>query len=289
MNNLTGKEWLRESFSIWRDVTKTTKERATKHPALFPQELVEKLIKIYTKDNGEVILDPFMGIGSTVLAAQNTNKQGIGVELNEKFIEIAQERLRNNQLNLFEDQNENVVYDPVIHNADSRGLSELVEESSVDLVVTSPPYWNILNQKRTADKKEIRNYSDFEDDLGNIESYEEFLENLKQVFSEVYKVLKPNKRCISVVMDLRKKDKFFPLHEDQSRIMREIGFELEEYVIWDRQKEYNNMKTLGYPWVFRFNKVHEFICVYWKREPKKTKKSTYKSLQRGRFIIRQST
>jgi DNA modification methylase len=173
---------------------------------------------------------------------------------------------------LFEDQNENVVYDPVIHNADSRGLSELVEESSVDLVVTSPPYWNILNQKRTADKKEIRNYSDFEDDLGNIESYEEFLENLKQVFSEVYKVLKPNKRCISVVMDLRKKDKFFPLHEDQSRIMREIGFELEEYVIWDRQKEYNNMKTLGYPWVFRFNKVHEFICVYWKREPKKTNK-----------------
>ena len=61
------------------------------------------------------------------------------------------------------------------------------------------------------------------------------------------------------------KDKFFPLHEDQSRIMREIGFELEEYVIWDRQPEYNNMKTLGYPWVFRFNKVHEYICIYWKR------------------------
>jgi hypothetical protein len=66
-------------------------------------------------------------------------------------------------------------------------------------------------------------------------------------------------------MDIRKKDKFFPLHEDQSRIMREIGFELEEYVIWDRQAEYNNMKTLGYPWVFRFNKVHEYICIYWKR------------------------
>ena len=42
-------------------------------------------------------------------------------------------------------------------------------------------------------------------------------------------------------MDIRKKDKFFPLHEDQSRIMKEIGFELEEYVIWDRQIDYNNM------------------------------------------------
>ena len=74
-----------------------------------------------------------------------------------------------------------------------------------------------------------------------------------------------NRRCISIVMDIRKKDKFYPLHEDQTRIMGEIGFELEEYVIWNRQIDYNNMKTLGYPYVFRFNKVHEFICIYWKR------------------------
>ena len=92
-----------------------------------------------------------------------------------------------------------------------------------------------------------------------------FLEELKKVFSGVYKTLKPNKRCISIVGDIRKKDKFYPLHEDQTRIMKEIGFELEEYVIWNRAHEYNNMKTLGYPYVFRFNKVHEFICIYWKR------------------------
>jgi hypothetical protein len=71
-------------------------------------------------------------------------------------------------------------------------------------------------------------------------------------------------RGIAVVMDIRKKDKFYPLHEDQTRIMREIGFELDEYVIWDRQRDYNNMKTLGYPYVYRFNRVHEFICIYLK-------------------------
>ena len=136
----------------------------------------------------------------------------------------------------------------------------------MDLVVTSPPYWDILNRNRTADKKETTNYSDSESDLGNIADYEEFLSDLKEVFSQVYTSMKPNTRCISVVMDIRKKDKFFPLHEDQTRIMREIGFELEEYVIWDRQRDYNNMKTLGYPWVFRFNKVHEFVCIYWKRK-----------------------
>jgi len=56
--------------------------------------------------------------------------------------------------------------------------------------------------------------------------------------------------------------------------MREIGFELDEYVIWDRQRDYNNMKTLGYPYVYRFNRVHEFICIYLKRKevPVKTPK-----------------
>jgi DNA modification methylase len=147
----------------------------------------------------------------------------------------------------------------------SNNLLKHVKEDSVDLVVTSPPYWNILNQKRTADNKDIRTYSTSKNDIGNVENYEEFLQSLKNIFHETYKALKMNRRCISVVMDIRKKDKFFPLHEDQTRIMKEIGFELEEYVIWNRQSDYNNMKTLGYPYVFRFNKVHEFICVYWKR------------------------
>ncbi len=264
MNNLTGKEWLQNSFSIWRDISKTTEERSTKHPALFPQILAEKLIQIYTKENGEVILDPFLGIGSTLKAAYVLGKKGVGIDLNEEFISIAKQRIDLQKIEAKE-ITDIEKHKPKIYCDDSRNLLKHVKPNSVDLVVTSPPYWNILNQKRTADKKNIRNYSDSDNDLGNIQSYEEFLENLKDVFQKVYVALKPNKRCCSVVMDIRKKDKFYPLHEDQSRIMREIGFELEEYVIWDRQKEYNNMKTLGYPWVFRFNKVHEYICIYWKR------------------------
>lgn len=264
MNNLTGKEWLQNSFSIWREISKTTEERNTKHPALFPQILAEKLIQIYTKDNGEVILDPFLGIGSTLKAAYALGKQGVGIDLNEEFVAIAKKRVEElkHDSSLSKDIKK---HKPKIYCDDSRKLLKHVKPNSVDLVITSPPYWDILNQKRTADNKDIRNYSDSSSDLGNIHSYEEFLQNLKEVFQEVYVALKPNKRCCSVVMDIRKKDKFYPLHEDQSRIMREIGFELEEYVIWDRQKEYNNMKTLGYPWVFRFNKVHEYVCIYWKR------------------------
>ena len=263
MNNLTGKEWLQNSFTIWRDIVKTSEERATKHPALFPQELVEKLIRLYLKDPGSRVLDPFMGIGSTLLASMNQGMKGIGFDLSSDFCAKSKLRVEEFSGSVVP---ETKVIKPDIYNSDSRKLSKTIELESIDLVVTSPPYWDILNQKRTADGKVIRNYSDDLEDLGNIPDYELFLSDLKEVYTEVYKVMKPGSRCIAVVMDIRKKDKFYPLHEDQSRIMREIGFELDEYVIWDRQRDYNNMKTLGYPYVYRFNRVHEFICIYLKRK-----------------------
>lgn len=262
MNNFTGKEWLQNSFTIWHDIKKTSEERKLKHPALFPQQLVEKIINIYTKDPGEVILDPFLGIGSTVIGAYNLGKKGIGVDLSSDFIKITKQRIKNFQPKLL---NNDKPIKPKIILGNSKNLDKWIKPESVDLVITSPPYWDILNMTRTVDKRKNKNYSDNSEDLGNIHDYNKFLTELKKVYAEVYKTLKPNKRCVSVVMDIRKKDKFFPLHIDQSRIMSEIGFELEEFVIWDRASEYNNMKTLGYPWVFRFNKVHEYICIYWKR------------------------
>jgi len=292
MNNLTGKEWLMNSFTIWRDVVKTPEERATKHPALFPQELVEKLMRLYLRDPGSVVLDPFMGIGSTMLASMNQGMKGIGFDLSKDFCGITKSRVREFQKTLV---SEFEVLNPDIYNKDSRTISKLLKEDSVDLVVTSPPYWDILNQKRTADGKIIRNYSSDTDDLGNIPVYDEFLNDLKKVYSEVYRVMKPGTRCIAVVMDIRKKDKFYPLHEDQSRIMREIGFELDEYVIWDRQRDYNNMKTLGYPYVYRFNRVHEFICIYLKPKetsliiPKSKAKAKSKKIVTKKKVVKKST
>ena len=262
MNNFTGKEWLQNSFTIWRDIRKSKEESQLKHPAMFPKTLVEKLIDIYTKDQGEVILDPFLGSGSTILAAMNKERMGIGVELSDEYIQLVESRVNNFQADLLGGEK---IYKPRIIKDDSKNLGKHIEPESVDLVVTSPPYWDILNMRRTADKKEIRNYSNDETDIGNIKQYDEFLLSLKEIYSEVYKALKPNKRCVCVVMDVRKKDKFYPFHIDQTKIMQEIGFEIEEFAIWDRQHEYNNMKTLGFPWVFRFNKVHEYICIYWKR------------------------
>jgi len=252
---LDGKTWLQYSISIWSDIRKAGEENGLAHPAIFPIMLPERLIKIYSNE-GDFIFDPFAGSGSTLIAAKNLRRFSKGIELSEKFIKLYRERTSN--LNLF-DTNE---YEPILVKGDARDLSNHVEEDSVQLTVTSPPYWDILNQKRSADYKEIRKYSDVETDLGNIKSYDTFLAGLKNIFHNVYRVTKRGGFCCVVVMDLRKKDEFYPFHMHVINFMNDIGFSLDDTIIWDRRQEYNNLRPLGFPYVFRINKVHEFILIF---------------------------
>jgi len=81
------------------------------------------------------------------------------------------------------------------------------------------------------------------------------------VFSQVLTALKPGGYCCAIVMDLRKRSRFFPFHSDLATRLQELGFLYDDLIIWNRQAEYNNLRPLGYPSVFRVNKVHEFIVL----------------------------
>ncbi len=249
-NDLSGKQWLQNSFSIWRDIKKTAEEKKLNHPASFPSELAEKLIKTFSR-TGSHVLDPFNGIGSTMYACINSNSSGVGIDLSEEFCKIAQERCKSENIEII--------------NGDSLQVLKTIKENTFDLSITSPPYWDILNMKRSADKKNNISYSNDNKDLGNISEYEVFLDLLEQVFAEVYKLLKSDKYCIINVMDIRKKDKFYPLHSDLAERMKKIGFVFDDIIIWDRQNDYNNMRPLGYPYRFRINKVHEYLLIFLKK------------------------
>ncbi|MCC7355452.1 MAG: site-specific DNA-methyltransferase [Anaerolineae bacterium] len=257
-NELDGKTWTRYSISIWSDIRKTQEEIALGHPAIFPVALVGRLIEVFTNRNDRIVLDPFAGIGSTVVAAQTLGKEGVGIELSPEFAEKA--RMRCQQKTLLDIGKGS----GTIHTADARDLLQYVAAGSVDLVVTSPPYWDILTEKRTADYKEIRNYGDIEADLGRINDYREFLAQLKAIFVQLYKAMRQGAYCCVIVMDIRKKNRFYPFHSDIADFMQEIGFIYDDIIIWDRRHEYNNMRPLGYPRVFRVNKAHEFILIFQK-------------------------
>ena len=249
-NLLSGAEWLQHSFSVWRELDKNREERTLKHPAMFTSKLVERILESYTCKSG-VLLDPFAGSGTALLAALNNNMEAVGLDINPCYRKV------------FEDRASLFCHDRWrYHVADARCLGDIVSPESVDICITSPPYWNILNRKRTADGKTTRSYSNAANDLGNIEAYDEFLVCLGEVFAKVKLSLKPNAYFILNVMDLRKGPSFYPLHMDATDVAKRNNFELQDIIIWDRQKDYNNMRPLGYPYKFIINKVHEYLLVF---------------------------
>ena len=251
-NSLDGRTWTRYSISIWSDLRKTKEELALKHPALFPVALARRVIECFLPPDGRVVLDPFCGLGATVLAAHELERVGIGLDINQQYVVVANRRLGTCT------QGCRVVC------ANAANLSSHVAPGSVDLALTSPPYWNVLTRRRTADKKEIRNYGEEPDDLGQLSDYEAFLTALGRVFGEVKTALRPGAYCVVVVMDLRQGSNFFPFHADLAAAMQGIGFLLDDIIIWDRRHEYNLFRPLGYPAVFRVNKAHEFVMIFQK-------------------------
>jgi DNA modification methylase len=251
-NLLDGKTWTRYSISVWSDIRKSKEELALKHPALFPAQLVERIIECFLPPDGRVVLDPFCGLGSTVVAAKALGRVGIGMDINPEYVEIARQRLGANA-----DGCE-------IIEADAGDLLSCVEPGSVDLVVTSPPYWDILTRRRTADGKAVRNYGDQCADLGRMGDYREFLGALRHVFEKVLVAIRPGAYCVVVVMDLRKRSEFFPFHSDLAAELQAAGYIWDDLIIWDRRQEYNNFRPLGYPAVFRVNKAHEYVLIFQK-------------------------
>ncbi len=253
-NSLDGKTWTRYSISVWNDIHKNLEEKRYKHPALFPAALVKRLLEIFAK-RGCKILDPFLGSGSTLIEAQRQGMEGLGFEISPHYITLFERRLKEEKV---------VIPSVKAYHDDARNLQNYLAPATIDLCLTSPPYWNILKERRSADLKPARSYGDEQSDLGNIDSYDFFLDELEQIFSAVFSALKKGGYCIVVVMDIRKKSRFYPLHMDLCRRLEAVGFLLDDIIIWDRRADYNNLRPLGFPYVFRVNKIHEYIMIFQK-------------------------
>lgn len=276
LNDLTGKEWMPETKSFWYQKGLGKKhphaQIERQHPAPFSFQDISRLVKFFTKE-GDVVLDPFSGVGSSVKAAAVNNRTGWGIELSPKWSELSIERLET-------EVGEGVSNDHLIITGDSRVELKKLERDSVDFVVTSPPYWAILNKKADHKVKKERiandlatNYSDSDNDLGNVDSYDDFLDIMtNDIFLEAGKVLKPEKYIAIVVSDFRHKSKFISFHSDL--IQRMDNLELNdgyEYTLQGVKVLLQNHKSLlpyGYPFAYVENIHHQYILIFRKTKVK---------------------
>lgn len=263
LNDLSSKEWVAETVSVWTQKGLGANHEDAKierqHPAPFSFTDVSRLIRFFTK-SGQTVLDPFVGVGSTLKACAIENRQGIGFELNPRYVELTKQRLEKEVRTLFSTTNSQD-----IQKGDARLLVKNLEENTVDFVVTSPPYWNILHkQDHKAKQERIANnldtqYSDDELDLGNIQEYDKFLEELSAILGDCSRPLKPKKYMAIIVSDFRDKSKYVMFHADLARSLQTYGLELKGIsILYQRHKR---IFPYGYPFAYVPNIHHQYILI----------------------------
>ena len=91
-DNITKEEFIEWTKSVWTMNTESAKRIG--HPAPFPEELPNRLIKLFSFTN-DIVIDPFMGSGTTAIAAIKNKRNFVGYEINEKYINLANNRILN--------------------------------------------------------------------------------------------------------------------------------------------------------------------------------------------------
>ena len=265
LNDLDGKEWIKFTKSWFIHDSSRRKEKELLHPAKFPETMIEEFVKFFTK-KGEIVFDPFLGTGSTLVASLNNERNGIGIELIKKYANIAKERcsqkLLSGQIN------------QLVLNKDSSKMDEIWKQknlSNVDFIITSPPYWNMLKksrggvisaQKQRAEKGLDTHYSNDERDLGNIDDYRIFIEHLGNIFDKCYDILNKNKYMVIIIQNVRTNGEVKTLAWDlQKRISKRFTFVGEK--IWCQDSKM--LGIWGYPSTFVSNVHHHYCLIFQKK------------------------
>lgn len=246
---ISAKEWLqgmvtiKEFFYEKRDI-----RDKTIHPAMYPISLPAYFIKLLTHE-GELVLDPFVGVGSTLVAAQDLNRNAVGFDLQMKYIETCKKRLTQSRLI------EGAKQVPI--NDDAHNIPQYLEEETIALSITSPPYPEFLTHKRKnksirGDLREnehyntVQQYSQDPRDLG-LMSHKNYEKTLTEIYSGILPLMKPKAHCIINVNDLWKENKRYLTHISVIKAMEKAGFEFRNTFIWDKRNLVNNVGIFGWP------------------------------------------
>lgn len=209
------------------------------------------LILRYTKEN-DLVLDQMVGSGTTLVECKLLNRKGIGVDINLDAIMLTRNRL-----------DFKYKYEPEIKTYVGDAINlDLIQNESVDLIATHPPYANIV---RFTNNK-------IEGDLSNVRNIDEFINEIEKVAKECYRVLKPGKHCVILIGDTRKKKHFVPITARVMETFLKIGFIFREDVIklqWKMKSTREKWRGSKYDFLLL---AHEHLFIF--RKPEKSEKLT---------------
>lgn len=265
---MSAKDWLKSQLGVWQfNYEKRDIRDKQAHPATFPISLARKIIDLFTHE-GELVVDPFVGSGTTLVAARDSNRNAVGFDLQEKYIELSRSRLSNGVF--FNNSSQIAMQD------DARNINQYFEEGSISLIWTSPPYANLLNRERKNKSRRFRNneqlgkveqYSQDERDLGTME-LEEYTQIMGDIYESLLPLLKTKGHCVINVPDMWWENQRITIHVSLIEELRKRGYELRNIIIWDRTNLVNKIGIFGWPSNYiTMGVTFEYLLDFW-RPPK---------------------
>ena len=267
INCLDAKHWMKNQVAVWEfSYEKRDVRDKDVHPAVFPIGLPSKCVELFTH-KGELVLDPFAGIGTTLLAAKELARNAVGFDLSKKYVSYTKERL--NQSDLFSSTKQIPICDDAIN------IPDHLEENSVSLSITSPPYANMLNRPRKNKSlrgdlrnnkhfEKIQQYSNDPRDLGTMEP-KIFAEALGEIYKKILPLHKPGAHCVINITDLWWENKRIPLHLYTIEALEKAGYQLRNTIIWDRRNLVNGVGIFGWPSNYiTLGTTFEYILDFWR-------------------------
>jgi tRNA G10 N-methylase Trm11 len=267
LNDLNGKEWVKSTKSWFIINPRSRSKKQLQHPAKYPEELVQRLVRFFT-NIGDWVLDPFAGVGSTLIASKELQRRSIGIELNPDYVETARRYLEKMGTDV---QSEIIL-------GDARYASNLLEQffdagiPAFDYLITSPPYWDMLRKSRggndsvhkeRGEKGLPQFYSNSSLDLGNIEEYNEYLEKLKAILTSLKNLLRPQAYLTIVVQNIRDPDGVMrPLAWDLAAELSGT-YALRQEMIWCQDNK--RLGCWGYPTTYVSNVHHHYCLIFQNR------------------------
>lgn len=268
LNNLDPKEWLKFQKSWFIHNPPPRQKKVLRHPAKFPETLVQEFIEFFTKQD-QVVFDPMVGTGSTNIAALRAVRHSYGIELNQTYSDIARNLIQVERDLLGAEANH---LDSHVISGDAKEIPKIVEEHSIptiDYVITSPPYWNILHAKGAETQSKRRSseeldvtYSNNPSDLGNVQDYDEFIEQLVLIYKSLKPFLRPRAYITIIVKNIKKGGRIYPLAWDLALQLSDI-YRLKDERIWCQENIRLAPYGLGNAWV---SNIFHHYCLQFRNE-----------------------
>lgn len=269
LNCMEAKEWLKSQLGVWQFTYEGRDIRDKEvHPATFPISLSKKVISLFSHE-GELVVDPFVGSGTTLVAAQDLNRNAVGFDLSENYVRLCEDRLLSNRdlVNYIQPSQQVAVQD------NARNIPLYLEPESVKLIWTSPPYANLLNRKRKnksrRDRKnnqlgKVEQYSQDPEDLGTM-PLEQYTDEMGNIFEALLPLLQPKAHCVINVPDMWWENERITIHIALVQELRKRGYELRNTIIWDRTNIVNKIGIFGWPSNFiTMGTTFEYLLDFWR-------------------------